>query len=763
MPHFAAERRIVRRQIDKRLNQIRAAFYRFRTPISGWETAVAGTEQDVSPAPTDGWQPFEVGSEWGGPDLTQWFRAKATVPEEMAGWPVAAILDTGGGEGQCYVGGEPIQGLDENRWPVIVTQKAVAGETFDLMTESYAKGGHLTFREASLAAFDELTWSVYWDFRVAFEVSAVNEEGSAPNVQILDTVDTWVKRVDLSAIEDVARWRENLERVQKGFRKDMERFATSFAHGELVLTSQSHIDVAWMWRLRETRRKIGRTFSTVLNYMERDQEMIFVQSQPQLYHYLKEHYPTLWERVKARVAEGRWQIIGAGWVEQDTNVPSGEAHVRQFLYGNRFYRREFGKHTRVVWLPDCFGFTFSLPQIMKKAQIDYFGTWKLPWNEYNQPPYHLFRWRGLDGTEVTAFCLPSLVGGDPSPKETRRHWDLFLQKDLSNELPHVFGHGDGGGGPTPEMFEYVRRQENVIGTPRCSFGSLEESFARISENVDRDRMPVLHDELYFEKHRGCQTSQARTKRNNRKSELLARDTELLSVLAAQAGAEYPQADIVDAWHTILLNQFHDILPGSSIAEVYADAEEDYARAQAKLTAARDAATKALAPAEGAGRERTVTVWNTLGWERSDVAAIPAKDINGEGVAILKADGTPVASQVVQDENDEHVLLFEAEGLPATGSASWRMVRGSVDAMPEGPMPPQATADRLENAFWRITIGFDGTLTSIYDKVNGREVLDETRQGNQLALYEDRPAEYDAWDVDYNIDDVAQAVWTRPSP
>ena len=757
MAHFPAERHIVRRQIENRLKVIHDTFYLFRKPIDGWETAVGGTEQDVAAPPTEGWKPIAVGSNWGGPDLTQWFRTSVTVPDEMAGRPVVAILNTGGGEGQCYVNGEPHQGLDANRWPVMLTQNATAGETFDLMVEAYTKVDKLPLVETSLAAWNELAWSVYWDFQVALEVAMMHDDGTAPNVQILDLVDRWIKRIDLNRTGDYEYYQKTLEEVQAGFNKGLDKFRNSSGFGELSMVSQSHIDVAWMWRLRETRRKVGRTFSTVLNYMDRYPDITFMQSQPQLYEYLKDHYPTLWERVKERVKEGRWHVIGAGWVEQDTNVPSGEAHVRQFLYGNRFYRKEFGRHTRILWLPDCFGFTFSMPQILKKAQVDYFGTWKLPWNEYNQPAYHYFRWKGIDGTEVSAFCLPTLVGGNPSPRETRRHWDAFLQKDLTDELPHAFGHGDGGGGPTPEMYEYVRRQENIVGMPRCSFGNLEESFDRIRENVEWDRVPVIHDEMYFEKHRGCQTSQASTKRNNRKSELLARDTEFLSSVALAAGGEYRQEDIFAAWKLILLNQFHDILPGSSIKEVYEDAEIDYATAKNGLLSARDDALAFLCGAKSDDCEQSVTVWNTLGWERDDVATVPVADLPCENVAVLGADGNPVASQHARNENNEPVILFEANDLPAMGGATWRIVKGVLDVKPEGNMVPQATADSLENAFYRIKLDFNGNITSIYDKVNGRDVLEDGAEGNQLALYEDRPAEYDAWDVDFNIDDVRKPV------
>jgi len=753
MAHFPPEREIVRQQITNSLAAIRGTIFRLARPIEGWETAVAGTEQDVAPPPETGWQPYTPGTEWGGPDITNWFRAKVRIPDEMAGLPVYAILNTGG-EGLLYLDGEPHQGLDNNRWPVLLSQSATAGREYSIVIDAYANKTAQRFVSPRLCVRDELVWEFYWDLKVAFEIAAEQPAESHPQMQILDLVDHATKAIDLNAVHDIDIYHEQIAAAQKTFHDAFAKFRNSSGSGALSLMSHSHIDVAWQWRLRETRRKVGRTFSTVLHYMDQYPEVTFLQSQPQLYEYLKDNYPTLWERVKERVKEGRWEVNGAGWVEQDMNMPAGESHVRQYLYGNRFYRREFGIHARTVWMPDCFGFPYSLPQIMRKAQVDTFSTWKLIFNEYQQHPYCFFRWKGLDGTEIPAVSLPTLCGGDPNPHEVKRHWDAFRQKDLTDEFLFVFGHGDGGGGPTTEMFEYVRREDNVVGIPRCTFGSWQKDVDKLCETVEWDRVPVFNGELYFEEHRGCQTSQANTKKNNRKSELLARDTELFASLAHRLGAEYQSSRIYDAWKLILLNQFHDILPGSSIAEVYADAEQDYATVRTTLTDVRDAALDIIIGAidtEGIGTP--VVVFNTLGWTRTDVATVNAADLPGSPMSVVDAHGNAVPSQITENAEGDRVLLFEATNVPSMGHAVYRVVNEAARVV-DGPVAEDAA---LENDFFRIEFAENGTIATLYDKANQRDVLADGASGNNLTLFDDRPANYDAWDIDFNINEVRIAV------
>lgn len=743
MAHFPAEREIVRMQIANRLGSLAARFYRLSKPIDGWQTVFTGISQDVTAPPASGWQPFEPPAQWGGPEHTNWFRTDVTVPAEFDGLPVYAILPVGG-EALCFVDGVPHQGLDENRWPVQLAEHGKPGQSFDILIEAWSKHSTQQFRTPTLCVRDSLAWDLYWDLRVAFETALENPAESAPRVQLLDLVDSISRKVDVARESSHADWHDRLTQLRSEFAEKLAPFKTSAGMGSLTLTSHSHIDVAWIWPLRETRRKVGRTWSTVLHYMDQYPEVTFLQSQPQLYEYVRDHFPDLWERVKQRVKEGRWEVNGAAWVEQDTNLPCGESHVRQYLFGNRFYRQEFGVHARMVWLPDCFGFTFSLPQIMKKAQVDTFGTWKLIFNEYQHHPYCFFRWRGIDGTEVPAVSLPTLCGGDPNPHELKRHWDAFRQKDLTSDFLYVFGHGDGGGGPTPEMFEYVRREDKIAGVPKSRFGNFQDAFDQLSENVDWERVPVFHDEMYFELHRGCQTTQARTKRNNRLAELAARDTEYLASRAWLDGADYPTELIHSAWKLILLNQFHDILPGSSIAEVYDDAERDYAAAFDLLRQARTSVSKSGA------NESSVVVHNTLGWNRTDVV-----EIEGAFGTAQIGDGASLICQQVTGANGTPSTLVEMCELEPFSAVQLQLGEDNDHHIENDAL--HATTEVLENEWFRVEFASDGTFGRILDKRHKRELLAAGARGNVLMLYYDRPAQHDAWDIDFNFREDATEV------
>jgi alpha-mannosidase len=486
--------------------------------------------------------------------------------------------------------------------------------------------------------------------------------------------------------------------------------------------------------------------------MDQYPDYVYFQSQPQLYEWVKENQPQMWERIKRQVKAGKWELNGAAWVEQDTNVPSGESHVRQFLYGNRFFRKEFGVHTRVFWLPDCFGFSFSLPQIIKKAQIDAFATTKLSSNEYNEFPYDLFRWRGLDGTELLTYQLPWEWRVEPAA--LLAHWNRFKQKTATDEIPLTFGLGDGGGGPTTEMIENGRRLANLKGFPKAQFGSFQGHFDHLNKTLNWDDLPVFNDELYYEKHRGCQTAQARTKRNNRKSEVSLHDAEFLASCATRMGATYPQDELYSAWKLVMLNQFHDILPGSSIAQVYEDADRDYATARNTVRAVTDAAVQTLAEKiDTAGEGDAVIVWNTLGWRRTDVATVRVPSGDGAEWCVFDHKGKPVASQPVTVGDGAAALVFEAKNLPSLGYSVYRLKRSPSIAA--GKL--KATSESLENAYFSIRFAKDGSISRIFDKKMRREVLANHARGNDLIVFEDYPAGADAWDIDFNFDEKSAAI------
>jgi len=756
MFRFPADRRLIIQQLDNRLNELEATLHRDRRPIDGWETVATGPKRDVEPPPSIGWTPFEPGTRWGGPDVKQWFRATVTIPAEWSGECVDAVLSPGE-EALCHLDGEPVQGLDASRSEVILRPRAEGGESIAILIDAYAKS-ELMFAVPWIAVRDTLAWEFYYDLRVALDVALAHGDESDIRRGLLVVIYDTLMQVDLNSTGDIATYHEQLKRAGKHFRAGVKEYRHSYNQGSFTVMGQSHLDTAWLWPLSVTRKKCARTFSTALNYMDQYPEYTFIMTQPQLYEYVKEHYPTIWTRLKEKVVSGQWEVAGAPWVEQDLNVPSGESHVRQYLYGNRFFRREFGIHSRLVWMPDCFGYTFSLPQIMKKAQIDYFYTTKLHGNEYNRHPYDLFRWRGLDGSEVLALQTPNACNDRPTPERLKAAWDAFRQKDIADGTLYAFGFGDGGGGPTLEQIEYTRRLTNASGIPRLDWGTAEGAYDRHAESIPIDDLPVHHDEMFYEKHRGCQTTQAHTKRNNRKCELLARDAEYFSALAHLDGHGYDHTNIDNAWKLILLNQFHDILPGSSIPEVYEDADRDYEIARSALVGVRDSALAALDDALPAGdAERAIVVRNTLGWVRDDVAFVSGDQLPKGAVSVQDAAGHTVPSQPVTDADGKRGLLFETNAIPSLGQATYHVVQKDARSRVAGPKPPRASKRLLENDYFRVRFASNGTISDLLDKRTGRHVLPRGARGNELMLHEDRPAGSDAWDINFNIDDVATPV------
>ncbi|HYO89164.1 MAG TPA: alpha-mannosidase, partial [Candidatus Limnocylindrales bacterium] len=524
---------------------------------------------------------------------------------------------------------------------------------------------------------------------------------------------------------------------------------------DIVAVGHAHIDVAWLWTLDQVVRKSGRTFSTVLMLMEQYPEFKFSQSQPQLYQYIERHYPELFARIKERVAEGRWEPIGGTWVEPDINAIGAESLVRQFLLGRGYFRKHFGDvDTPVLWLPDTFGYSWALPQLIKLAGMKYFITHKMSWNQYNQMPNQLLWWQGLDGTRVLTHFLTTPDMGDSIPGSTTYNglvngreifgtWKNFRQKEQYNELMTAYGYGDGGGGPTREMVENVGQLKQHPGAPRVRFGTVREYMEGVERSISAD-LPVWNGEFYLEYHRGTLTSQARNKRSNRKSEFLLHDAEFLAALAAlYTGFSYPHEAFQQAWELVCLNQFHDILPGSSIAEVYEDSARDYAIVRELGETVREEALRALA--ESLPSPAAVLVANPTSFGGRRVGLL-AGALDG---GLSDADGCALLTQSVEGG----VLIelpaaqpYSVIGLQPTNEAATVADSELAITQAEGVIV-------LENALIRAEIQ-DGDVTRIYDKAAGREVLAEA---SALVAYEDRPLNFDAWDIDIFYEDRAEKI------
>lgn len=756
MPHYDIEWQILGRQIAQRLDEIYRSIYNKRTPIKGWKIAETGQKQGPSNPPTEGWKPFEIGSVWGGKDITVWFKTDFSIPESMSGERIA-ILIRPGGESLAYINGRPCQGLDNNRDEIVLLEKAKGDEKFEIMLESYSSARfdeRYSFQYADLVTIDSDIQKFYWDARVVFDVLQVQKQGSASQLRLLDLLNKVIKQVEIGYIGE-ERYKTSILKAHKELEKELKEFQQSSGMGSLLLCGHSHIDTAWLWPLRETQRKCGRTFSSVLKYMEEYPYYHFSQSQPQLYEYTKKYYPSLYEEIKKRVKEGRWEPVGATWVEQDSNISSGESLVRQLLYGNRFFRKEFDIHSRACWLPDAFGFCWSLPQILKKAGVDFFATTKIDWSQYNKFPYSLFLWQGIDGTRILSVMPPLNYNGSLSVKDCVAQWEQFKQKDISDEILYSFGYGDGGGGPTKQMLETGARLKNMVGIPKCTFGRIEDYFERLDKSVDREKLPVWNGELYLELHRACQTTQSRTKRNNRKSELLYRDAEFLASMAMLNGGYYPQEKLYEGWKIILCSQFHDILPGSSIGEVYEDADKNYAEVLKIGNEVLSGALELLKQkVDTSGEGLPIIVINTLSWQRTDVATIKVK-LTGENFVILDNNGKQMQHQALGKEDDYTEILFEVEDVPPVGCAVYRLIE--KDTAVRQMQNLKVLSQFIEGTFFRIEFDKDGNISRIYDKTNDREVIPESDRGNIFQFFDDRPHAHDAWDIDFNYTENLQEL------
>ncbi|MGB6057548.1 MAG: hypothetical protein WBF71_04725, partial [Microthrixaceae bacterium] len=561
------------------------------------------------------YSPITSGSPWGAPWATTWFKFRAVIPEEFAGRSLDAILNLGFGgsgpgfsaEAMIWVPGEdgtwiPDRGLHPMNHTVRVSDSAVAGEVVEFLVEAASNPMMLSF--APDPNSDVQTAGTDAIYRLGPCVLAVVEtelqelerdfscvkgwlSESAPNEpranELLVAIERSMDALDpLDPVGSAAQARDELATV-------LAVPAGPSAH-RISAIGHAHIDSAWLWPIRETIRKCARTFSNVLRLMDEEPDFRFGCSQAVQYEWMRLHYPSIFDRIGEAVRRGQWIPIGGQWVEADGNITGGESHVRQLIHGQRYFREHFGITCTEVWIPDVFGYPAALPQIFRLAGADRFLTQKLSWNRTNSFPHHTFWWEGIDGSRVyTHFPPVDTYNAEVTPRELAYAVHNFKDHGRSTRSLMPFGHGDGGGGPTAEMLARLRRSKNLDGSPRIEIESPEQFFdAAMAEYPDP---PVWVGELYFETHRGSYTSQARTKVGNRRAEVALREVELWSTTAF-GGSEsdgYPLADLDALWKTVLLHQFHDILPGTSIGWVHREAEATYAEVLDRLTALKDRA------------------------------------------------------------------------------------------------------------------------------------------------------------------------------
>lgn len=680
-------------------------------------------------------RPFGTGERWADkPDTHAWFYFKTTVEKAEPPYSNELAVDTEldgwnvyNPQFLVYVNGKAVQGLDTNHRTMPLD---VCGEAEIYV---YAYSGSLAknlLLNARINKIDNEVEQLYYDILVPFEVLGFTEEDSKEYADIKRHLLNAVNLLDLR------------EPLGEGFKSSV-RQAIAYLQNEFYSTlkdkptsafcvGHTHIDVAWLWTLAQTKEKAQRTFSTVLKLMEKYPDFVFFGSQPQLYAYVKEEAPEIYARIQEMVKAGRWEPEGAMWVEADCNLTSGESLVRQILYGKRFFQEEFGIDSRILWLPDVFGYSAALPQICQKSGIDYFVTSKVSWNDTNKMPYDTFFWKGIDGTKIFTYFLTAQDkerGRKPvnyttyvsttDPKHLAGAYERYSQKELTDEVLVTFGWGDGGGGPTKKMLEIAKRQrKGMPACPNVKYGRVGDFLGNLYHNVkDKPYLPEWVGELYLEYHRGTYTSAARNKKNNRKSELTYQNAELLSCMAESLTAlPYPKKELSDGWRTILLNQFHDILPGSSIPEVYQESEKQY---KAILNTADTVVKNAYQSiTENINTDGGILVFNPHSFVGNDIVMVGGR-------------------------------AFFAENIPPKG---YKVIQPT-----EKPSGVVINGKTIENRFFKLEFDDSMQIKSLYDKRVNRQVIPEGQRGNVLRVYEDLPFQYDCWNIEIYHKDKSWVV------
>lgn len=690
---------------------------------------------------------------------TYFFRSCLEIPQDWVKTHVGLIFQSGG-EGLLRVNGKSYQGLDRNHTFVTLGADIVGHpmdleiEMFDPIPEPVDPLNQQAVIQPPIRSIQSLIVSVNRPVQSLMYTATVIRDSAVllPEQDFRRTrlIEVLYSAMDEFVALDEASIREGslVTEIELRLKKRTGEIGEN-AEGTIHMVGQSHIDIAWLWPVRETVRKTSRTFSTVDALMNEYPEYQYAQSQPLLFAFLKENDPELYERVKERIKEGRWELVGGMWVEPDLNIPSGESLMRQMLYGQRFYEEEFGMTSEIEWLPDTFGYCASLPQILKHGGIQYFMTTKLGWNDTNVFPYDLFHWVGIDGTPMLSY-LNHGVNENTLPKDVHEHWQSFREKAKHNEQMLLYGHGDGGGGATREMLEYIDRAELMVGQPASKYSNAADFFAGITEASPK--LPEWHGDLYLELHRGTYTTHGRNKLNNRKAEVLYREAELWNTLAApdmEAGQRNEASQSLhDGWKLILLNQFHDIIPGSAITETYVTSMKEYTEIFEHGNKGLDQGLEVLAEQVNTEGEGTpYIVFNSLGWTRDAIIAITGE---GEltGHTVYDTDG--ICLDMDHDTEGENTAWVRVPNVPAFGYKTiWLRKEESLGSSTpvQADTNDNSLANGWETQYYRIRFNDRGEIVSLFDKTANRETIKSGESANRLQFFHDRPTLWDAWDID----------------
>ena len=758
-------------QLEKRINELEGLRYRNKIEINRF-IFKEDLEQMINPKVPNYEDQKEIVKKefWSGRDKYVWLHVEVSLPEAFIGKNIVGYFDfgnTGVGnnssfESMIYLNKKEYQGVDSNHKEVFFDLDA-CGQTFELDFRLWSglEGGgkkqdqYHQYKEAFIAQLDQATDDLYYMGKNIIETLHVLTDEDPIRYKLENVLKEAMKRVDYTNIqsdmfyESIKNASDYLNvSIDKLDRKDLI---------DIICVGHTHIDVAWLWRLKHTREKISRSFSTVLNLMDRYEEYYFLQTQAQLYEYIKNDFPEIYTRIKAKVKEGKWEPSGSMWVEADCNLTSGESIVRQILYGKKFFKDEFDFENTFLWLPDVFGYSWALPQILTKSGIDTFITTKISWNEVNRMPNDTFIWRGIDGSEILTHFVTTpdvdsttkfyTYNGNIKPQIVKGIWNNYRNKDVNQSLLLSYGYGDGGGGVNRDMLENRRRIDKLPSMPVTKTGTVTKYLEKLHEDLNAEEnlghMAVWDNELYLEFHRGTYTSQAYNKLMNRKLELAYRDAEILSIFSGinkKDMTSYPVQSLYQGWKIILRNQFHDIIPGSSIQEVYEDSRQEYKEAEQIVRELFD---------DLAGIDQSnISIINTALWNREELICI--EDYAGQNLQLVNQDNSPLMRQI-----SENTCYFHIDSILPLGTKNYQVKNETTLEDCQNKSRFTYKNNSVESKHCKITWNNQGQLIEIFDKATNQNILTDT--GNELQIFEDKPREYDAWELEATIDDKKEII------
>ena len=775
-------------KIERRIGELKGYRYRDIRHLGRFRAKEDLSGQVNPDLPTwdeaDGWiQPGEI---WKGRDRYLWLERKLTLPKEWKkrkkSLEPVGVFDfgrTGGGynsgfEAMLYIDGQVYQAVDSNHREVFFKEEHFGREwTLTFRLWSGLEGGGMprelahSYKEAFIGLLDEATDDLYFLSDMVLDAVRTVPQNSVWYYELLTALDEAYMLIDWTE-PGSDRFYETVQEADRALNASIDQMEKD-SKVQISCVGHTHIDTAWLWRLKHTREKVSRSFSSVLRLMERFPEYYFLHTQPQQYAFLKEDFPELYAQIQEKVKEGRWEIDGGMWVEADCNIPSGESLTRQLLQGRKFMLEEFGKEPEYLWLPDVFGYSWALPQILKKSGIHTFMTTKISWNQYNHMPNDTFWWKGIDGSTVLTHFMTTPDPGQPierfyatyngilAAETVQGTWDKYQDKGLNQDLLVAYGYGDGGGGVNREMLERRRRLDRIPGIPYVKTTKAGDYFRKLQETVKNTKQPMAtwDGEMYLEFHRGTYTSQGYNKRMNRRMEELYRKAEWLTSAGALAQGSFEAAEqerLTEGWKIVLTHQFHDIIPGSSIREVYEDSVVNYREA-------REIAEEVIEHFYEHARfpeEGVISVMNAYGEDRSGMVWLPKRRIT----RLMTETGMPVAVQPA-----EGGTWIYAEDVPAMGVAYLHI----GEEQPEDEThcacitEDEGTSSlTVETPHYRINLNCDGQIESLYDKNQDCQVLEEGGLGNVLQIFEDKPLNFDAWDIDMyyyqKMEEIGQPVY-----